>query len=308
MQTQVIINPRTCKGRPRRFTERLRQLLALEQRAITWTDFPGHATELARDACMHACDTIVAVGGDGTINEVVNGCIGHDVAVGLIPTGTANDLANYHDIPTDLRSACQVIGRRHIRRVDAISVNGWCFLTVAGFGLPCCAVEEAESIRKAGVAGELVARVFGSKLYLLALALIYRRSTRRGIPLTLHGNQSDWKGEAYSVIIANQPFLGGRFQVAPAASNCDGHLDLFAITDNHDRHSLLQSVLSTVTGANNCSGNVVRLRESSLSIRSSEPMLLFGDGQVHERGYAFEFRVLPSAVNLIVPASFGRAQ
>lgn len=305
MRVKVIINSKAGRGRSQRLREFLRKTLGSGCESIESTAGVGHATIIARDTCRDGFDTIVVVGGDGTINEVVNGTIGEDVALGIVPTGTANDLARYHHIPSDPKSACNLILQRHCRYLDVIRVNGWHYLTVAGLGLPCGAVEEAEFLKHKSATSRAFSRLIGSKLYLFALALAYRRSTRHGIDLRISSGQTTWLGEAFSVIVANQPFLGRSFCVAPSASNNDGRLDLFTIIDTHSRQQLFQTVLSTVTGGPENPDNVVRLQTDHLTIEATEALSIFADGELHGSSKCFDFQVVPQAIKLIVPREEG---
>jgi len=305
MRAQVIINTKAGRGRSQRLRELLRKTLGSDCESIESTTGAGHATTIARDACRNGFDTIVIVGGDGTINEVVNGTIGSDVAIGIVPTGTANDLARYHHIPSDPKSACNLIRQRHCRHLDVIRVNDWHYLTVAGLGLPCGAVEEVELLKHQSAACRAFARLLGSKLYLFGLALAYRRSTRHGIDLRINSDQTTWLGEAFSVIVANQPSLGHSFCVAPSASNNDGRLDLFTITDTHNRRQLFKTVLSTVTGGPEDTDNVTRLQTDHLTIEASQALSIFADGELHGSSKWFDFQVVPHAVRLIVPREEG---
>ena len=305
MRVKVIINSKAGKGRSSRLRELICRTLGSNCESIESTTYPGHATMIAREACQNGFDTIVVVGGDGTINEVVNGAIGADVAIGIVPTGTANDLARYNHVPSDPESACNLILQRHCRYLDVICVNGWNYLTVAGLGLPCGAVEEVESLKNQGATSRAFARLLGSKLYLLALALAYKRSTRQGVGLRITFGQMTWFGAAFSVIVANQPFLGHSFCVSPSASNNDGRLDLFTITDTHNRQQLLQTVLSTVTGGPEYPDNVVRLQTCHLTIEASEALPIFADGELHGSSKCFDFQVIPHAIKLIVPCEEG---
>jgi diacylglycerol kinase (ATP) len=305
MRAKIIINSKAGRGRSQRLRELLHRTLGSDCESIESTTYAGHATIIARDACQNGFDTIVVVGGDGTINEVVNGIIGADVAIGIVPTGTANDLARYHHIPSDPESACNLILQRHFRYLDVIRVNGWHYLTVAGLGLPCGAVEEVEFLKHQGATSRAFARLLGSKLYLLALGLTYKRSTRQGFGLRISSGQMTWFGAAFSVIVANQPFLGRSFCVSPSATNNDGRLDLFTITDTHNRQQLLQTVLSTVSGGPEYPDNVVRLQTRHLTIQVSQELPIFADGELHGSNKRFDFQVAPQAIKLIVPCEEG---
>jgi diacylglycerol kinase (ATP) len=301
MRAKIIINTKAGNGRSARLCELIRRTLGSDCESIESTTHAGHATIIARNACQNGFDTIVVAGGDGTINEVVNGVIGTDVAIGIVPTGTANDLARFHHVPSDPESACNLIMQRNCRYLDVIRVNGWHYLTVAGLGLPCEAVEEVEFLKNQSATSRAFARLLGSKLYLLALALSYKRSTRQGIALRISSGQMTWLGAAFSVIVANQPFLGRSFCVSPSASNNDGRLDLFTITDTHNRLQLFKTVLSTVTGGPEHPDNVVRLQSPHLTIEASQALPIFADGELHGSSDCFDFQVIPQAIKLIVP-------
>jgi diacylglycerol kinase (ATP) len=305
MRVKVIINSKAGRGHSPRLRELLCKTLGSDCESIESTTHVGHATMIARDAYQNGFDTIVVVGGDGTINEVVNGTIGADVTIGIVPAGTANDLARYHHIPSDPKSACNLILQRHCQYLDVIRVNGWHYLTVAGLGLPCGAVEEVEYLKHQSAASRAFASLLGSKLYLLALALAYKRSTRQSIRLQISSGQMTWLGVAYSVIVANQPFLGRSFCVSPSASNNDGRLDLFTITNTNNRPQLLRTVLSTVTGGSENPDNVVRLQTDHLAIEASEALPIFADGELHGSSRCFDFQVVPHAIKLIVPCEEG---
>src|ERR1051326_6802994 len=95
----------------------------------------GDATAFAADAGRRGVDVVAAAGGDGTVNEVVNGLDGYDVPLGIIPVGTANDFARQVGIPADADHAMDVILQRKPKRVDTASLNGRRFLNVSTGGV-----------------------------------------------------------------------------------------------------------------------------------------------------------------------------
>src|SRR5436190_12223324 len=102
----------------------------------------GDAEEFARDAAVRGADVVAAVGGDGTLNEVVNGLDGYDTPLGVIPAGTANDFARQAGIPADADHAMDVILQRKPRRLDTASLNGRRFLNVSTGGVGAEATAE----------------------------------------------------------------------------------------------------------------------------------------------------------------------
>src|SRR5690348_8858832 len=105
----------------------------------------GQATMYAADAARRGVDVVVAAGGDGTINEVVNGLDGYDVPLGIIPVGTANDFARQVGLPPDADHAMDVILQRKPRRLDTASLNGRRFLNVSTGGLAADAAAETRA-------------------------------------------------------------------------------------------------------------------------------------------------------------------
>src|SRR6478672_11886548 len=108
----------------------------------------GEATSLAADAARRGVDVVAAAGGDGTINEVVNGLDGFDVPLGIIPLGTANDFAKQVGIPADADHAMDVILQRKPRRFDTAALNGRRFLNVSTGGIGAEATAETPASAK----------------------------------------------------------------------------------------------------------------------------------------------------------------
>lgn len=126
MELALIVNPAAGGGRVRRRWPELE--LELRRRGIGWqafwTEDAGHGAALAKAACQEGYDAVIAVGGDGTLNEVVNGAVGTDVPVGLIPLGTGVDFSRTAGLPRSPSEALDVILKGEVRRVDVGVVNG----------------------------------------------------------------------------------------------------------------------------------------------------------------------------------------
>ena len=97
---------------------------------IRFTNHPGHATELASDAVAEGYDVVVAVGGDGTVNEVARALVGTDTALGIVPCGSGNGLARHLRIPMNTCKAIEIINAGEVDTIDVMTVNGqYCFCT-----------------------------------------------------------------------------------------------------------------------------------------------------------------------------------
>lgn len=301
MKVQVIINPRARRGRINRIESVVKKKFAGHRTEIKRTEYPGHATEIAHRACDEGVDIIVAVGGDGTVNEIINGIVNSDVALGIIPAGTANDLAFCHRIPEDIEKACDIINERHLRSIDAICVNDWYFTTVGGIGLPCDTVSITESIKSRPVLGRLLTGTFGSRLYLFGLVCAFIKNIRGSNPICISNGAFTFKANALSLIVGNQAFLGANFHVLPGAVNNDGRFDVFLINKCGNLLRLSGSVFGTLNASHITKKNVEIFQSREITIDSSRELAFFGDGQISQAGTRFNISIIPGAVKLLVP-------
>lgn len=183
---------------------------------IRVTVAPGHAQELAREAVEEGFKTVVAAGGDGTVNEVLAGIAHADVRLGVLPLGTMNVFAREQGLPLDWENALARIVRGKSKRVDLGVANGLPFAQLAGVGFDARVIEGVS--RKAK-------RVWGAAAYLLSAwqELEHAQPVVRvfvdGIPV----REAEW------VLLGLGRFYGGGFPVFPRAHSADGLLDVLLI-------------------------------------------------------------------------------
>ena len=223
----VILNPAAGRGAGARLSPQICEWLqcsALDFE-LEVTSGPGHATALARQAAAQGRDMVVAVGGDGTANEVLNGLMQANsepdsTAMGVLPIGTGNDFAFGAGIPLDLRTACQLITQGQSRLVDV----GWMhadneeprfFGNGVGVGFDAMANIESRKVK----------RLRGSLLYLVAvlrtLAFYYQAPQTT---IDIDDQQLDQASLMISVM--NGRRMGGAFFMTPGSRIDDGRLDL----------------------------------------------------------------------------------
>ncbi len=169
---------------------------------------------LARGAALEGYEKIVAAGGDGTINEVVNGLAGTEAALGLLPIGTVNVFANELQLPaTRLEDCWKIICAGRTRSIDLPNANGKHFVQLAGIGLDAQAVKETSAKFK---------RSFGPLSYLISAAQIASRPP----PRLLIESENAATREGSFVLIGNGRRYGGRFPFFKRARIDDGLLDV----------------------------------------------------------------------------------
>ena len=208
--TAIILNPRARSERADGLVEELHQLAP--EAEILLTTQAGDARRLATEAARAGFRKIVAAGGDGTVNEVVNGLSGTDAILGVLPVGTMNVFAREHGLPVELADAWAVIRDGKAREIDLAAANGAHFIQLAGIGLDAQIVKEtAWEVKKS----------LGPLSYLLSAAAVAAR-----VPPTIVVESAGSSHEGSFVLIGNGRYYGTKLVLFPEAKPDDGLLDI----------------------------------------------------------------------------------
>ncbi|HKS03961.1 MAG TPA: diacylglycerol kinase family protein, partial [Chthoniobacterales bacterium] len=211
-ETVVILNPAARGDRAGHWRSRVEKVA--RGATLRATSRIGEAELLARKAAREGYKRIVAAGGDGTINEVVNGLAGSTAALGLLPIGTVNVFATELGLPSgDLKQCWQIICEGHTRTIDLPNANGKHFVQLAGIGLDAQAVKETSVTLK---------RSFGPLSYLVSAAQIASRPP----PHLVIESKGGKTLEGSFVLIGNGRLYGGPFPFFKRALIDDGLLDV----------------------------------------------------------------------------------
>lgn len=215
----VVIHNPTAGWRRRRRVARVLAALAAADRAPTVlsTTRRGDAEAFAADAADGGVRAVIVAGGDGTINEALNGMAGAPLGLGLIPVGTANVLSHELGIGASLSRAARALAAGRTRAIRLGRVDGRYFAMMAGVGFDAAVVAGIDPVAK---------RRFGKGAYLLSGLRVFRAWRPRRYRVTIDGTAH----EAASVVCCNGRFYGGRFVLADAARLDDDrlHVVLFA--------------------------------------------------------------------------------
>lgn len=222
MHLVFIVNPVAGGGRARRLWPEVEE--RLRARRVTWerfeTERPGHAVELARQAAQAGYNAVVAVGGDGTLNEVVNGVGLGGVPVGLIPLGTGVDFPRTAGLPKRPQDALDVVLSGRVTHIDVGIVNGRLFCNVAGTGFDAqVAARVNETGKKQGGAIPYVKAVFET-------LFTYENAPLR---ITLDGVTHEVR--SLLMAVGNGRFLAGGMMICPQADLRDGQFDVVIAGD-----------------------------------------------------------------------------
>lgn len=218
---ELIINPIAGNGYAKQIGKEIGQLL--DQRGIAYTarltSHPGHATELAREAAARGADTVVSVGGDGTLTETAAGLHGTGTALGVIPAGTGNDFVKTIDTPRDWRAALEFILSHPARPVDTGCANDRFFLNVCGTGFDVMVLDYAASAKK---------RVRGIWPYLYGV--VRAIAAFKPIPMRIQiGSETVLDGKYMICSIGNGRYIGGGIPITPLADVTDGQFELLVV-------------------------------------------------------------------------------
>ena len=181
---------------------------------IYLTEYSGHAQELSREAVEAGTDIVVAVGGDGTINEVASQIIHTKTILGIIPIGSGNGLARHLGIPVSVKKAMQLINKCNTASIDTATINGKPFVSIAGIGFDALVAREFSKNKKRG---------FFS--YLRIITKEYRAYKPK--KYNLHFDDGTHiKTNAFFISFANSNQFGYNTSIAPNAKLDDGKLDV----------------------------------------------------------------------------------
>ena len=304
MKFCFIINPKSGKERFNPLIRRLKALLESDSSAYEFqiTAKPGHATSLAEKAtASRLFDRIVAIGGDGTINEVVNGMIrvcmqdkdspGYSPTLGIIPAGLGNDTARGLGIPRRLKDAYAVLIQGSTRYIDVGEVNGRFFTNGVGVGYDGAVISEMYEIRRKG-------KILSGWIYLKCLLRQFRQFTPPLLCLEIDNN-SLLPRRYLLALTANGTAFGGIFNLTPKASFDDGLLDILLV-EAIPKHTFLLNIPRAIMGKHLSLKQVSYYMSKRVTIKSDNPVPCHIDGESYYNNQ-FSIRLFPKALKIVVP-------
>lgn len=292
MKTLFILNPNAGRNhrRPelRRDLERFVVVHGLAADVVP-THGPGHATQLAHAAIACGCRRVVAVGGDGTMNEIAQALVGTPTALALVPCGSGNGLALHLGLPTRLHAALHLLlpGAAVETAIDTGSANGHAFFNAMGLGFDAEISRRFNQLRRRGLAAYF-------RTGLAALA------SHRPEEIELEHAGRRERHRVQLLAVANSDQYGNHAIIAPRASVRDGLLNLTAIR--------AASLIATVPlaarlflGNLDRSSAVVTHAAPRFTIHRRAPGLIHTDGETHATAATVEVVVHPASLRLLVP-------
>jgi len=302
-ETVFVVNPVSGSGKTGRLWPELAERAAARglRGETLLTERPGHASSLAEEAAANGARVVVVVGGDGTVNEVVNGLrrAGSDgVELAVFPRGTGDDFARTFGIPGDFDRALEIAAKGHPRTIDIgraryVSPGGSeeerYFVNFAGAGI-------SGAIAKRGAA---TSRRLGARLaYFWATVAVFARWKSSEMSLEIDGKRR--VDQLYEVIVANGAYVAGGMWMAPEASPDDGLFETVLIGD-FTKAEFVATFPKIYRGKHVGHAKIEILRARTVSVDAKAPLPVVLDGEQPGMTPA-RFEIVPGALRVRVPA------
>jgi YegS/Rv2252/BmrU family lipid kinase len=299
----VIVNPNAGNGKGRKDWEKISS--ALKVKGITWVEYfterKGHAINLSHKAIESGYRKILCVGGDGTLNEIVNGaftqksCMTKDITLGLLPVGTGNDWGRMFGIPLNYDGAIQIIkeGKTMLHDIGTVSYfNGnekseRYFINIAGLGFESVVVKRTNIQKDKGKSGKLI------YFYNLLISLISYKNTKAEI--VIDGAKTE--STIFSLNVGNGRYCGGGMRQTPFAVPDDGKLDVTIIKDISKAEIVLKlKILYDGTILNH--PEIDGYKCKNVAVKSDSVLYVEADGESLGHTPA-EFSIIPLSINIV---------
>lgn len=290
----LIVNLIAGQGRCKELFPKIK--VELDRRRIEYdlhfTNEPMEAVDVAKMGIEAGFSHIVAMGGDGTINEVANGLLGSDATLAVIPAGTGNDFIRMLGIPSDPMQAIDTLLDGVTTTMDLGQVDEErAFVNGMGIGLDAQVARDVLKMEK----------LRGAPAYLTAA--IRQVFKFQAFPVTLSTPEDQLELTCLSLGIANGIFAGGGFKLAPRADITDGLIDISALGDYPKLERLYR--LPKVRAGKHTEWKKTTYRQTSeVTVSSPKKLIAHVDGEPYRLpGDSFTVRALPQALRVLVPST-----
>ena len=299
----VIVNPNAGKGKGLKDWKVIEELLKKRyiSYTVTFTESKGHAVILTRDRIKNGCRNIITVGGDGTLNEVVNGvftstsCQATEISLALIPVGTGNDWGRMFGIPLDYEKAVAIIseGKQMLHDIGLVTYFDGAekklryFINIAGLGFESDVVRRTNHQKEKGYGGKAI------YFFNLLMSLLSYKNTIAQIIVDGEKNSA----EVFSINVGNGKFCGGGMRQTPNALPDDGLLDVTVI-NGIGKIEIIRSLKMLYDGTILSHPKVDGYRCRNLKVSSDSIIWVEADGESLGHTPA-EFSIIPSAINIV---------
>lgn len=299
----VIVNPNAGSGKGKKDWDNISALLkeANLPFIVKFTEKKGHAILFTREGITDGFRKIITVGGDGTLNEVVNGvftngiCPTNDISLALIPVGTGNDWGRMFGIPLDYKTAIKIISENKqmlhdiglVSYFDGPEKKNRYFINIAGLGFESVVVKRTNIQKDKGRSGKLI------YLYNLLMSLLFYKNTRAEIVIDGKNNSAD----VFSINVGNGRYCGGGMRQTPDALPDDGVLDV-TIINGMGKFEIIRNLKILYDGTILSHPKIEGYKCKNIKVTSDSVIYTEADGE--SLGHTpVEFSIIPASINIV---------
>ncbi len=287
-----IINPISGTNNKNMLPDLIRKELNsfLFEPEIVFTQYKGHGLELSKAFAAAGYENVVAVGGDGTVNEIARGLINTNAALGIIPVGSGNGLARHLSIPINSKQAIHLLNHSEAIKMDYGMVNGQPFFCTCGTGFDAYVSTEFAKSKNRGVMTYIEKMITGYFNY-------------KSQNYHLVGEGIDLKDKAFVITFANASQWGNNAYIAPQASVQDGMMDI-SIMSNFPIIAIPSIALQLFAKTIDKDLFVTTLRTNEITLYRDEHGPFHYDGEPYEEGLEVKIKIVPEGLNVLVKKRF----
>ena len=248
-------------------------------------------------------DAVLSVGGDGTVNTIIQRLAGTDIALLVVPGGTANDFARVLGSSTNIKRITQTIRQNLKKKIDLVSINGQFMATNGGLGFASEVAQEINELRTTFPQFKNFMKLSGKSIYSIFLAKKLLNKEIKSYKFKIQANEYSDTIMSSLILINNQPALGGDFVVAPNTNNQDGKINI-TIFKHQNRIELIQCILKILNGNYPSDDkNLVSFEtdKAKIDLIDDKKIAFFGDGEIFGQETSWDIRCHPGFLSVFSP-------
>jgi len=285
-----LINPNSGTKYKGRLPELINKLTdpAIFEVEIHFTRFKGEATEIVSQKLRDGYRYFVAVGGDGTVNEIGKVLINTQAILGIIPVGSGNGLARHLKIPLDPKKAIQIINQLNVNQIDYGIINNMPFFCTCGIGFDALIGEKFDQNKRRGLVS-----------YVKTVLSEYFDFQPETYQITIN-NQQKKELKAFLITFANASQYGNNALIAPKADICDGNLDI-CILSPFRFYKAIWIGIRLFSGNIDKSQHITYHKASKIHLERRSEAIIHIDGETRHPGKNLDITLINKGLNVIIP-------
>jgi YegS/Rv2252/BmrU family lipid kinase len=287
MKIKFIVNPVSGKGKQKGIEDSIKKNLDSKkyEYSVRFTERQGHAKELCKQAITDGYEAVIAVGGDGTVNEIASECIGKNTVLGIIPTGSGNGFAYHLGMKKNIKESILQLNNATIKTVDSCTANSMPFVNISGIGFDAHIANLFQNLEKRG--------------FWNYIKLIFKEINYKAKEYIINHNGKSRKIKAVMISFANASQYGNNFRISPRSELDDGLID-FVIVQDMPKRMIPQFLIKIANGKIENSKFVEIIQAKEMEIFSDEKIIHL-DGEPKTISKSVIVKNNPKTLKILVP-------